>query len=472
MQSASNLILSLLVLHWFYMISQMLKHDHVDPTMKVEFVENETLPSPHEPYDFVFHDDWHPRERTDRFPNVEERVKHYMSNWYLPPCHADQLLAHRIETVDEWPRAYIQSATNSENHTVELDSVVDADVMFLLTRDAIFDCARTIPEMERQGKLYTASRVKKRINLQSYCSEMLGLVDYMNGLDAFTPREFRQATPVVAQFGDNHAEPTHPLIPVIAKWRPATTVTELHKVTDSAKQCIEGPTRDPLNTTVRMYEGISPIIWKLEMCRHWDPMDFARRVDTHWHEKKLGALWRGDLTGRHIQGSTDEQVCFGNQRCRFVFDHRDSKLIDAGLSDGLNWLKHGNISGVSVIKNRVTMQEIQQYKVIISLEGNDVASGLKWSLLSESVVLMPPPTRTSWAMEELLEPWVHYIPMFPNGSNAEQMIQWVGDNDEKAQRISERGRLFMYDLLYHPDAAREEREVKAEIARRYRALWQ
>lgn len=102
---------------------------------------------------------------------------------------------------------------------------------------------------------------------------------------------------------------------------------------------------------------------------------------------------------------------------------------------------------------------------------SDVASGLKWSLLSESVVLMPPPTRTSWAMEELLEPWVHYLPMSPDGSNAEEMIRWVGENDEEARKIAERGRLFIYDLVYHPDAAREEQEIKTEIARRYRALF-
>jgi hypothetical protein len=40
------------------------------------------------------------------------------------------------------------------------------------------------------------------------------------------------------------------------------------------------------------------------------------------------------------------------------------------------------------------------------IAGNDVASGLKWALFSQSVVLMPPPNHTSWAMEELLEPWV------------------------------------------------------------------
>jgi hypothetical protein len=75
-------------------------------------------------------------------------------------------------------------------------------------------------------------------------------------------------------------------------------------------------------------------------------------------------------------------------------------------------------------------------------------------------------------MEELLEPWVHYIPMQPDGSNAEEMVQWVGDHDEEAHMIAERGRLFMYDLLYHPDAPAEERAVKAEIARLYHALWQ
>ena len=75
-------------------------------------------------------------------------------------------------------------------------------------------------------------------------------------------------------------------------------------------------------------------------------------------------------------------------------------------------------------------------------------------------------------MEELLQPWVHYIPMKEDGSNAEEMIRWVGGNDHKAWRIAERGRLIMYDLLYHPDARRDDTLVREEIARRYRALWQ
>lgn len=150
-----------------------------------------------------------------------------------------------------------------------------------------------------------------------------------------------------------------------------------------------------------------------------------------------------------------------------------NSLMLAGLSDGLNVLKSKSINGMQVFQHQVTIYQIQQYKVIISMEGNDVASSLKWSLLIESVVVMPAPTRTSWAMEELLELWVlHYIPMHPNGRNVEERIEWVGQNDEAAHQIAERGRMFIYDLLYHPDAAQDEQKVKEEIARQYRQLWQ
>jgi Glycosyl transferase family 90 len=74
-------------------------------------------------------------------------------------------------------------------------------------------------------------------------------------------------------------------------------------------------------------------------------------------------------------------------------------------------------------------------------------------------------------MEELLEPWVHYIPMLPDGSNAEEIVQWALDNEKEARRIAERATLFMYDLVYHPDAASDDRKIQEEMARRYRTLW-
>jgi hypothetical protein len=119
------------------------------------------------------------------------------------------------------------------------------------------------------------------------------------------------------------------------------------------------------------------------------------------------------------------------------------------------------------VKGFRSVSEQLRYKAVIILEGNDVATGLKWALLSRSVVLMPPPTVTSWAMEELLKPWVHYIPLDPVGSNAEERVQWIVDNDDKARKIAERATLFMYDLMFHPEADSDDMEVKSEIMRRY-----
>jgi hypothetical protein len=145
--------------------------------------------------------------------------------------------------------------------------------------------------------------------------------------------------------------------------------------------------------------------------------------------------------------------------------------MDVRITSHLGLLQNDTIHGRQIVRPKVGVNVVQQHKIIISIEGNDVASGLKWSLQSASVVLMPPPTRTSWAMEELLQPWIHFIPMRPDGSNVEEMIQWVFDHDEEAQRIAERATLFIYDLVYHTDATSDDLQVKQEIVKRYRALW-
>lgn len=177
------------------------------------------------------------------------------------------------------------------------------------------------------------------------------------------------------------------------------------------------------------------------------------------------------MSGVPPMGNTNEEKCRLNERCNFVLNHADSKLIDCGLTNHLGILSSDLVNGTQVMKSMVDMRDIQKYKVIISMEGNDVASGLKWNLQSASVVVMRPPTRTSWAMEELLQPWVHYVPMLPDGSNAEEMVQWVLHNEKAARRIAERATLFIYDFVYHPDAEENELEVKKEILQRYRALW-
>lgn len=110
---------------------------------------------------------------------------------------------------------------------------------------------------------------------------------------------------------------------------------------------------------------------------------------------------------------------------------------------------------------------LNSHHLVSRLEGNDVSSGLKWAMVSRSVVLMPKPRFTSWLMEELLEPWVHYIPLAEDLSDVEAKVQWMIDHSIEAQRISYQARLWILDLYFHPQAAEDDRTINMEILGRY-----
>jgi hypothetical protein len=114
-------------------------------------------------------------------------------------------------------------------------------------------------------------------------------------------------------------------------------------------------------------------------------------------------------------------------------------------------------------KKHMTMEEQLTYKYIISLEGNDVASGLKWQLFSNSVVIMPVATRVSWAMEDNLVPYKHYVPVDSSMSNLEAVLDWCGENDDACCEIARNGKKYMEQFL---DLEREDR-LEKEIIERY-----
>jgi hypothetical protein len=405
--------------------------------------------------------EWFPLERKDRFPTVEDRVKLYMHHWYHP---CKQQFKYTRDDSGPYPILRVRGDDFS-NETI-FDAVIDADKMLLLDRPFLEDCARSRRDLRREKRfrtpaLSTSKYIFKRESLRTYCSSVQDLVEINDQLNA----KYVRSTPLVSSFGDIMAiDRNNNRVPLIGKWRKAMTRQELERLT-STSHCQDHDLK----------AETAPVIWKLESIRHWDPIEPSILEDTAWEKKKASVTWRGAFTGRAHHKTSDSKKtelehCRQNQRCSFVLDHANSKLIDAGL-DSTVGLISDVVSGVNITKGRLSMADIQCHKVIISLEGNDVASGLKWSLMSQSVVLMPTPTRTSWAMEELLEPWVHYIPMNDDGSNAEEMVQWVIDNDQKAKLIAQRATLFMYDLLYHPDAERENGEVNEEIVRRYQEWW-
>ena len=84
---------------------------------------------------------------------------------------------------------------------------------------------------------------------------------------------------------------------------------------------------------------------------------------------------------------------------------------------------------------KLSIAEQLRYRYILSLEGNDVASNLKWIMSSNSVALAPRPCFETWFQEGLLLPGVHYAEIAPDGSDVAKVVARLEAHPEERARI-------------------------------------
>ena len=99
------------------------------------------------------------------------------------------------------------------------------------------------------------------------------------------------------------------------------------------------------------------------------------------------------------------------------------------------------------IRPTKTIQELLEYKYILSVEGNDIATNLKWILYSNSVLFMPNPSIESWIMETHLIPYIHYIPVKDDFSDLEEKMKWCDHNEEECLDIIKNSREYIEIFL-------------------------
>lgn len=90
---------------------------------------------------------------------------------------------------------------------------------------------------------------------------------------------------------------------------------------------------------------------------------------------------------------------------------------------------------VSWLKSPKTLYAHLEYKFILALEGNDVASNLKWVMSSNSVAVMPKPTCETWFMEGRLIANYHYIEIKSDYSDLEERLRYYIEHPDAAQEI-------------------------------------
>lgn len=202
------------------------------------------------------------------------------------------------------------------------------------------------------------------------------------------------------------------------------------------------------------------IIFNFDKKRHFESINLIKeqQLDIPFHEKNNKIVWRGGANGEMIQ-------LIQNRPCRYdlvkLYYNSKNKMFDIGFVNDYSIngrkkllrrlnrsAKADNLSGEDIKgKGRLSFEEQLKSKFIISLEGGDVGTGLKWMLYSNSVVLMPKPTIEGWYMEGLLEPWVHYIPLKNDFSDLEEKYEWCLNNLDKCEAIAYNGNKYMQQFL-------------------------
>ena len=75
------------------------------------------------------------------------------------------------------------------------------------------------------------------------------------------------------------------------------------------------------------------------------------------------------------------------------------------------------------------------YKFVMAIEGNDVASNLKWIMSSNSLAVMPRPTCETWFMEGKLVGGYHYVEIKPDYSDLKEKMAYYAEHEDEACAI-------------------------------------
>ena len=195
------------------------------------------------------------------------------------------------------------------------------------------------------------------------------------------------------------------------------------------------------------------VILPLNIERHWKPIFKVPYYDIPYDNKKNIMIWRGAATGR------DKRVPL----VETYFNYPGFE-IDVGFTR-YNDNYRGKKSQ-KFIKNKLHMGEMLQCKFLISVEGNDVASNLKWIMASNSLCIRPHSETESWLMEGKLQPWVHYVPVKSDFSDLLDIYKWCLANPDKCKDIIKNSKEYINQFMN----GENEKNIVNKVIEKYASL--
>ena len=190
-----------------------------------------------------------------------------------------------------------------------------------------------------------------------------------------------------------------------------------------------------------------------------------------WEFKNDTLLWRGVSTGREKRRQIVKRFIDGDEEYNNS-PRRNYPTIDIAFTkfvQGEEKFYDGDIN--RYLRPPLSVAEMVRHKYLLSIEGNDFATNLMWLLYSNSVVFMAQPTYVTWAMEDILVPYYHYIPIQQDGSDLREMLHWAHTHQNECQQISKHATQFVRDVYLSWQAKEDNTKILQGIVTRYQRLY-
>ncbi|WP_412463521.1 glycosyl transferase family 90 [Halobacteriovorax sp. RT-2-6] len=177
-----------------------------------------------------------------------------------------------------------------------------------------------------------------------------------------------------------------------------------------AGDVIEAPTIPTIVKSRPVVDNENSVVLKLNKVRHFnfiqDKISFEEKLDK--------VVWRGTNTMPH--------------RDIVIKQFYDHPLCDIGQT--------APKKDVAWLKDFLSIEDQLHYKFILCMEGNDVATNLKWAMSSNSLCIMSKPKYETWFMEGRLVAGKHYVEVKDDYSDLPEKIEYYLAHPEEAKLIT------------------------------------
>lgn len=128
-----------------------------------------------------------------------------------------------------------------------------------------------------------------------------------------------------------------------------------------------------------------------------------------------------------------------------LLSRAEPELVDARYTKNQAWKSDKDTLGMPAA-SEIKLEDHCPYKYLFNFRGVAASFRLKHLFLCDSVVFH---VGDEWIefFYPALKPWVHYIPVRKDLSDARELIEFAQQNDDVVRKIAERGRQFIWDHL-------------------------